>query len=114
MICGHLLKSSTKSRLLSYIAASVVAIAVAFILIVPSTAFGMQIFVKTPTGSTITLEVEPTDRIEDVKVKYRIMRGSCLLSKFLFLPEKLLKTKILYRIITSRKKPPFIFCYVWE
>ena len=75
MICGHLLKSSTKSRLLSCIAASVVAIAVAFILIVPSTAFGMQIFVKTPTGSTITLEVEPTDRIEDVKVKIQDNEG---------------------------------------
>ena len=29
----------------------------------------MQIFVKMPTGKHITLEVEPTDRIEDVKAK---------------------------------------------
>jgi ubiquitin len=29
----------------------------------------MQIFVKTLTGKHITLEVEPTDRIEDVKAK---------------------------------------------
>ena len=29
----------------------------------------MQIFIKTPTGKHITLEVEPTDRIEDVKAK---------------------------------------------
>ncbi len=29
----------------------------------------MQIFVKTPSGKHITLEVEPTDRIEDVKAK---------------------------------------------
>ena len=30
---------------------------------------GMQIFVKTPTGKTITLEVEPSDTIENVKTK---------------------------------------------
>ena len=29
----------------------------------------MQIFVKTLTGKTITLEVEPTDTIENVKQK---------------------------------------------
>ena len=32
-------------------------------------AMAMQIFVKTLTGKHITLEVEPTDRIEDVKAK---------------------------------------------
>ncbi|MGN0523932.1 MAG: ubiquitin-like protein [Eubacterium sp.] len=32
-------------------------------------AYAMQIFVKTPESKHITLEVEPTDRIEDVKVK---------------------------------------------
>ena len=31
--------------------------------------WAMQIFVKTLTGKHITLEVEPTDRIEDVKAK---------------------------------------------
>lgn len=67
MFCSHLLESFTKSRIASCIAAIAVAIVVALILTVPSTAFGMQIFVKTPTGNTITLEVEPTDRIEDVK-----------------------------------------------
>lgn len=35
----------------------------------PITASAMQIFVKTLTGKHITLEVEPTDRIEDVKAK---------------------------------------------
>jgi len=32
---------------------------------------GMQIFVKTLTGKTITLEVEPSDTIENVKAKIR-------------------------------------------
>ena len=36
---------------------------------------GMQIFVKTLTGKHITLEVEPTDRIEDVKSKIQDKEG---------------------------------------
>jgi ubiquitin len=30
---------------------------------------GMQIFVKTLTGKTITLDVEPSDTIDDIKIK---------------------------------------------
>lgn len=33
------------------------------------TAWAMQIFVKTPEGKTITLDVEPSDSIENVKQK---------------------------------------------
>ena len=35
----------------------------------------MQIFVKTLTGKTITLEVEPTDTIENVKQKIQDKEG---------------------------------------
>ena len=35
----------------------------------------MQIFVKTLVGKHITLEVEPTDRIEDVKAKIHDKEG---------------------------------------
>lgn len=49
------------------------AIATAVLLIalfaLPQTAFGMQIFAQTPNSKHITLEVEPTDRIEDVREK---------------------------------------------
>ena len=38
-------------------------------IILPVKAEAMQLFVKTLTGKHITLEVEPTDRIEDVKKK---------------------------------------------
>lgn len=38
-------------------------------------AFAIQIFVKTLTGKHITLEVEPTDRIEDVKTKIQEKEG---------------------------------------
>lgn len=36
---------------------------------------GMQIFVKTLTGKTITLEVEPDEKIEDIKEKIQYKEG---------------------------------------
>ena len=36
----------------------------------------MQIFVKTLTGKTITLEVEPSDSIENVKAKIQVIAFS--------------------------------------
>jgi ubiquitin len=37
----------------------------------------MQIFVKTLTGKTITLEVEPQDSIDNVKQKIQDKEGMC-------------------------------------
>ena len=53
---------------------TIILLALFAILFVPA-ASAMQIFVKTPTGKHITLEVEPTDRIEDVKAKIQDKEG---------------------------------------
>lgn len=43
----------------------------AMLFIFPSMADGMLVFVKNQYGATYTLEVEPPDKIEEVKVKLR-------------------------------------------
>jgi ubiquitin len=45
-----------------------------FTLLAPP-AFAMQIFVRTPTGQNITLDVEPSDTIENVKQKVQDREG---------------------------------------
>ena len=58
-----------KKRLLSILTALVLCLALCV------SASAMQLFVKTPTGKTITLEVESTDSIEAVKQKIQDKEG---------------------------------------
>jgi hypothetical protein len=46
-----------------------VAVSVAMVVVHSSAVTGMQIFVKTPSNKVITLEVEPSDSIDNVKQK---------------------------------------------
>ena len=66
-------RHKTSSRLLAMLLSLILVIGM-----LPTTAFAMQIFIeiKVDTGSSpITLEVEPTDRIEDVKAKIQDKEG---------------------------------------
>lgn len=45
------------------------------VMMLSSSAFAMQIFVKTLTGKTITLEVEPNDSINAIKAKIQEKEG---------------------------------------
>lgn len=57
----------------------------------PTTAYAMQLFVKTPAGKTITIEVEPTDSIEDIKGKIQEKEGILPENQFLFFAGKRLQ-----------------------
>ena len=66
---------------------------------------GMQIFVKTLTGKHITIEVEPTDRIEDVKAKIQDKEGIHQTNNVLSSQANNSKMAILFKITPSKRIP---------
>ena len=63
-----------KKKLFKYVSGSLLALILS-ITTTMTPIFAMQIFVKTSTGKHITLEAEPTDRVEDVKLKVQDKEG---------------------------------------
>merc|ERR1711924_567827 len=73
---------------------------------------GMQIFVKTLTGKTITLDVEPSDTIENVKQKIQDKEVSLLTSSASSAPGSSWRTAALCRTTTSRRSLRCTWCCV--
>ena len=53
--------------------------------------FAMQIFIKTPTGKTIALEVEANDTVENVKLKIQDKEGIAPEDQLLYFGDNLLQ-----------------------
>ena len=70
----------------------------------------MQIFVKTLTGKTITLEVESSDNVQNIKQKIQDRREFLQINSVSYLPENSSMMRGHSQITIFRKSPHCISC----
>jgi ubiquitin C len=73
---------------------------------------GMQIFVKTLTGKIITLEVESSDTIDNVKTKIKTRKASLPINSVLSLQASSWRMAERWQITTFKRSPRYIWCCV--
>lgn len=102
----------------NYLLAMVITVSLIFSNV--TTVYAMQIFVKTSTGKTITLEVEPTDSIEAIKGKIEEKEGIPPASQSLFFfgnqleENKTLSDYNIQKESTLRLELPHVHTYATE
>ena len=84
------------------------------VLLLPQIALAMQIFVKLPSGRTITLEVEAGDSIENVKAKVLDKEGIAVENQILFYGGTLLEDLTTLSDYNIQKESTLRLFYTWS
>jgi hypothetical protein len=87
---------------------------VLFALLLPQIALAMQIFIKLPGGKTITLEVEASDSIENIKAKIEDKEGTAPAYQTLFFAGHMLETDYTLSEYNIQKESTLYLFYTWD